>query len=101
MSGQGPSGQGPSGRGVRSPLRRAPRRHRYRTDRTYRTGRYEAYRRAACFFRAGLLAYLGLWSLLAALVGLYADSLAVIFGASPLFFALFAFAFRELERIEQ
>lgn len=74
-------------------LRKAPRRH--------RTGRYEPYRRAACFFRAALFASLGGWAFLAACVGLWLDSLPLAFVASPLFFGLMAFALRELERAER
>lgn len=74
---------------------------RRRHYRNYRTGRYEPYRRAACFCRAALFASLGGWAFLAACIGIYYDSLAVAFVASPLFFGLMAFALAELERVER
>lgn len=81
-------------------LRKAPTRHRPAYT-GHRTGRYERYRRAACFFRAAVFASLGGWVFLAACVGIYYDSLAIAFVASPLFFGLMAFALRELERVER
>lgn len=71
------------------------------TDRRPCQRRYQRRRAVACFFRAALFVSLGGWAFLAALVGLYYDSLAVAFVASPLFFGLMAFALRELERAER
>lgn len=65
----------------------------YRCKRRYRAGRY-AYRRAA------LYASLAGWAFVAACAGIYYDSLALAFVASPVFFGLGAFALRELEGVQ-